>query len=78
MGDARQVVEVGAHAWVKRKSRKMGARTVTDSFTPRRFIRVRVPMASPSRKSFHGCQAGGSTLKTWSAPLATEVEMVST
>ena len=54
----------------------MGVRTVTDSFTPRRFRRTSTPMTSASTSSFAWTHCGGRTEKTWSAPLAMETEMV--
>jgi len=57
---------------------KMGARIVTDSFTPRRLRTTRRRMTSAVTASFQRCHPGGITLNTWSAPLAMETEMVRT
>jgi hypothetical protein len=65
-------------AWVTRKRTKMGARTETDSFTPRRFMTTRAPMASASSGTFQAARPGGRKEKTASPPEATDTEMVRT
>ena len=65
-------------AWVSKKVRKIGISAVTDSFTPRRFIKVNRPMTMNSTGSLKGCQSGGKKLKQASAPLAIEVVTVRT
>jgi len=55
-----------------------GASTATDSFTPRRLRRRRMPMAAASTGSFHAASPGGRKLKMASPPPAIETEMVST
>jgi hypothetical protein len=64
--------------WVNRNRRKIGARMVTDSRTPRRFRTTSTAMATNSIGSFQPCSAGGRKLKMASAPAAIEVVMVRT
>jgi len=45
--------------------------------TPRRFSKVGNATPAQSKTNFPGCHAGGSTENSWSAPLATEMVMVS-
>ena len=65
-------------AWVTTKTPKIGARIVTDSLTPRRFITTSRPMTSASTSSFAAAHSWGRTEKIWSAPAAIETAMVST
>ena len=64
--------------WQTTKVRKMGTSARTDSFTPRRFITVRMAMPATSIGIFRFCQCSGSRLKIWSPPEAMEVVMVRT
>ncbi len=65
-------------AWVRRKSPKMGARTVTDSLTPRRLRTTSRPIITASPGSLNGATPAGRKLKTASPPAAMETEMVRT
>jgi hypothetical protein len=65
-------------AWVRRKSMKIGASTLTDSFTPRRFSTTSSTMAAPSAGTFQTARCGGKKLQMASPPAAIDTEMVST
>ena len=60
------------------KAMKIGSSERTDSFTPRRFITTIRKTTSAQTQSFHGAQETGRKLKMASAPLAIEIETVST
>jgi hypothetical protein len=65
-------------ACVRRKSMKIGASTLTDSFTPRRFSATSSRMAAPSAGTFQTMRCAGRKLHTASPPAAIDTEMVST
>ena len=65
-------------AWVTRKIPKIGARTLTDSFTPRRFMTTSRTMAAPSAGTFQAARWGGKKLQMASPPAAIDTEMVRT
>ncbi len=67
-----------ANVWVTRNRRKIGTRGVTDSRTPRMFMSVRTRTPITATVSFSDNRDGGRKLNKASAPLAIEMEMVST
>ena len=64
--------------WVTMKKRKMGARIVTDSLTPRRLRTMRRTRTTISAPSLAAAQWAGRKDHRASQPEATEVEMVRT
>ena len=65
-------------ACVARKSRKIGSRTFTDSFTPRMFRVISPTMQKISKPIFHGCRPTGTKLNSASPAAAIETVIVST
>ncbi len=66
------------NAWVRTKVRKIGTRGRTDSLTPRMFMTVRTRTPKIANVSLYGSHAAGRKLNRASAPLATEIVIVST
>ena len=75
-GDTLQTEVPISSACVARKTRKIGVRIFTDSFTPRRFSAMRSTIAATSTAIFHSCSDSGRKLKMALPPEAIETVMV--
>ena len=60
------------------KIRKIGSSTITDSFTPRKFMTTSTIMARMATSIFRVAQCCGNMLNSASTPLMIDTEMVST
>src|ERR1700676_3380160 len=66
------------HTCVITKAIKIGSSDSTDSFTPRRFIPINTATTRMHTQNLYSSDEGGRKLKIASAPLAIDIEIVST
>ena len=67
-----------AITWVKIKTINIGVRESTDSLTPLKFNKIRKHTPIRAKESLYGCHVTGKKLNSASAPLETEIVIVST